>query len=138
MGLPKMFTPKTIGELKAKIAKTKRNGETWDCDMRELQITELKSNLFNGCTALTSVTIPKSVTEIGDSAFKGCRALRSIHLHWTQLDNIKIDKEVALIGKDDSVNFEECTLYVPPGTRWEYLHHPVFGQFKNIEIEKQE
>ena len=89
-----------------------------------------------GCSSLQSINIPNSVTAIGYRAFQGCSTLKSIHLHWTQLGNIQIDNYA--LGKDESVNFEECTLYVPSGTRWEYRHHPVFGQFKNIEIEKQE
>ena len=27
---------------------------------------------------------------------------------------------------------------IPSGTRWAYKHHPVFGQFKNIEIDDEE
>lgn len=30
---------------------------------------------------------------------------------------------------------DKCTLYVPEGTEWAYRNHPVFGVFKNIEIE---
>ncbi len=33
---------------------------------------------FNGCTILTSITIPNSVTTIGDYAFSGCSGLTSI------------------------------------------------------------
>ncbi len=95
-------------------------------------LTTIENRAFNGCSALKSIEIPNSVTTIGYHAFLGCTTLQSIHLHWTQLGNIQIDNYAL------SVNFEECTLYVPPGTRWEYRHHPVFGKFKNIEIEKQE
>lgn len=86
---------------------------------------------------LQCIDIPNSVTIIGDGTFWGCSSLKSIHLHWTQLGNIKIDSAFRIIDGFFGVNTEECTLYVPPGTRWEYRHHPVFGQFKNIEIEKQ-
>ena len=40
-------------------------------------ITEIKYT-FNGCTSLTSVTIPDSVTSIGGSAFYGCTSLTSV------------------------------------------------------------
>ena len=36
------------------------------------------------------------------------------------------------------VNFDNCVLYIPSGTRWAYKHHPVFEQFKNIEIDDEE
>lgn len=35
-------------------------------------------NIFQGCTSLTSITIPNSVTKIGSSAFIGCSGLTSI------------------------------------------------------------
>ena len=98
-------------------------------------VTTIGSHAFDGCWALKSINIPNSVTTIGASAFEGCSSLQSIHLHWKQLGNIQIDNYA--LGKGESVNFEEYTLYVPSGTRWEYRHHPVFGKFKNIEIEKQ-
>jgi hypothetical protein len=40
-------------------------------------VTTISSSAFNGCTALTTVTMPK-VTSIGTSAFSGCTALVSI------------------------------------------------------------
>ena len=99
-------------------------------------VTTIEESAFEFCSSLQSIDIPNSVTRIRSHAFSGCKALKSIHLHWTQLDNIQIDEYI--FGEDSKVNFEERTLYVPSGKRWEYRHHPVFGQFKKIEIEKQE
>ena len=33
--------------------------------------------------------------------------------------------------------YEDCTVYVPSGTRWEYRHHKYWGKYKGIEIEKK-
>ena len=41
-------------------------------------MTTIESYAFNGCTGLTSITIPNSVKSIGESAFSGCSGLTSI------------------------------------------------------------
>ncbi len=51
---------------------------------------------FNGCTSLTSVTIPDSVTNIGNYAFNGC----------TSLTSVTIPDNVTSIGNSA---FEYCT-----------------------------
>ena len=76
-------------------------------------------------------TIPNSVTHIGNEAFCGCNALQSIHIRITDIDSCSV-KENAF----DYIDFDNCILYIPSGTRWAYRHHPVFRRFKNIEIER--
>ena len=36
------------------------------------------SNIFSGCSGLTSITIPNSVTSIGNDAFQWCSGLTSV------------------------------------------------------------
>lgn len=43
-------------------------------------VTSIESAVFNGCTSLTSISLPKEVTSIGESAFYGCISLTNISL----------------------------------------------------------
>ena len=44
----------------------------------ECRVTHITAYAFDGCTALTSVTIPEGVTDIGIFAFNSCEALTSV------------------------------------------------------------
>ena len=91
----RMFTPQTIKELKDKIAKTKQNGESWECDLRDLDVTEIEDWLFEGCSGLEIIVLPESLIKIGKGALSGC----------TSLERVEIPKEVIKIGCNA---FEGC------------------------------
>ena len=62
----------------------------------ELGMTVVAHNLFNDCPGLVSIKIPDTVTSIGNSAFEGC----------TRLKNVEIPDSVTSIG---SQAFLGCT-----------------------------
>jgi len=59
-------------------------------------VTSIGNRAFDGCTELTTITIPSSVTSIGYSAFRGC----------TELTTITIPSSVTSI---DERAFTRCT-----------------------------
>ena len=93
-------------------------------------ITSIGVQTFAFCSCLTSVEIPNSVTFIGLTAFNGCTGLHEIHMKIEHIENVKIDSKLS------SFIEENCTLYVPIGTGYAYRHHPVFGRFKHVVIER--
>ncbi|MEI3248948.1 MAG: leucine-rich repeat protein [Faecalibacterium sp.] len=50
----------------------------------------IEAGAFNGCTALTDITIPESVGYIKTGAFKDCNALTSVTIR----DNCRLDMNV--------------------------------------------
>ena len=90
-------------------------------------VTTIGEWAFSRCKALKRVDIPNSVTTIGYMAFSNCSALQSIHMSRTTLDGFDIGENAFY-----NIDIDECTLYVPAGTKKAYSKHPVFGEFKKI------
>ncbi len=120
-------------------------------------ITEIGRSAFAGCISLKRMELPKLITIIHYEAFVNCVSLEEVFLpapkHYTIRNNVfgncsslKSIHSVAESPDDitidenafDGFNIDECTLYIPSGTRWAYRHHPGFGKFKNIEIERKD
>ncbi len=47
-------------------------------ESKQYSVTSIGNSAFEGCSGLTSITIPEGVTSIGSSAFNGCSGLKSI------------------------------------------------------------
>lgn len=79
---------------------------------------------FDGCSGLTSLTLPSGVTWIGDYAFQYCCDLTSIYVYTEKLP---------YMGRDvfDGCDAKKCTVYVPKGTYDDYWISE-FGYFENI------
>ena len=87
-------------------------------------LTEIGSCTFRGCSGLTSLTLPSGVTKIGYYAFEGCSGLTSIYVYTEKLPDM---------GRDvfDGCDAKKCTVYVPKGTYDDYWLSE-FGYFENI------
>lgn len=86
---------------------------------------------FHEATNLEEIYLPKSEsTALEPLMFRECSRIKAIHAFWESLEKISIAKRAF-----DGFEIDNCTLFVPSGSRWTYRHHPVFGKFKNIEIE---
>ncbi len=84
------------------------NGETYT-------VVGIAQNAFNGCTSLTSVTIPKTVRCIEEGAFKGCTSLNTINLEVKDASQIRMGTDV-FAGVDKN----NCTVNIPKGATATY------------------
>ena len=85
---------------------------------------KLGDYVFNGCSGLTSLTIPSCVTAIGSRAFNDCSGLTSIYAYMEKLPETGSN---LFLGCDE----KKCTVYVPKGTYDDYFVSE-FGFFSHI------
>ena len=87
-------------------------------------VTEIGVDAFNGCWKLTSLTIPSGVTSIGKWAFADCSGLTSIYVYTKKLPELGS----YVFG---GCNAQNCTVYVPKGT-YDAYKSSEFGYFEKI------
>ena len=126
-------------------------------------ITQIGSEAFWGCKRLKRLTLSPSLTSIGEGAFGDCERLRTltIPLDLTAIDSLNyisgLERFVPIFpsginsvyvawqtpipagGFFEGFNFfiENCTLYVPQGTRQRYSGTEVwrdFGEIKEYDV----
>ena len=101
---------------------------------------------FNGCSSLTSITIPNSVTSIERETFSGCSSLTSVKIGSgvTSIGNYAFDGcdklyEVYCYTPEPPTAYESsfsqynAFLYVPCDSKKAFMIDDVFGNFKYIE-----
>ena len=92
-------------------------------------VTSIGERAFYDCIRLTSITIPNSVTSIGDYAFSSCTALMTVKSYITEPFNI---------GKFANETYRQGTLYVPKGTKELYIRFDGWREFLKIEEMERE
>ncbi len=88
-------------------------------------ITSIGNHAFQFCSGLTSLTLPAGITEIYDFAFGGCSGLTSIYVYAEKVPKIGYNVVDGFFAK-------KCTLYVPKGTRDDYRLSDFGEYFENI------
>ncbi len=90
------------------------------------ELTTLGNKCFRKCSSLTTIELPSGVTELGNSCFIDCSALTEV---------ICYAVEPPTLGTTvfSGVDVDNCTLYVPNGSKSEYEATSQWNDFGNIE-----
>ncbi|MCQ2068160.1 MAG: leucine-rich repeat domain-containing protein [Bacteroidaceae bacterium] len=112
-------------------------------------LTYIGDYAFEGCTGITSVTIPEDITYIGSYAFKYCAGIKTVSLPASMGGKVYFDvfgdcSDIESIYLHSStpisiydfydIDFDNCILYVPAGSKETYRKHSFWSSFKNIRL----
>lgn len=75
---------------------------------------------------ITMVIMPAQITNLEHSCFEGCEYL-------TEIYNFSHEPQGCMSTTFEDYHYENCTLYVPLGTKEIYQQVPVWGSFRHIE-----
>lgn len=75
---------------------------------------------------ITMVILPAQITNLEHSCFEGCEYL-------TEIYNFSHEPQGCMGTTFEDYHYENCTLYVPRGTKEIYEQVPVWGSFRHIE-----
>lgn len=109
-------------------------------------LTSIGNSAFDGCYALTSVTIPDNVKSIGNSAFTGCLGLTQVEIpetvvsigagafnYCSTLTKVKVGmREPLPIESTTFSNRRNAVLYVPTGCKTTYQAADYWKEFMSI------
>ncbi len=87
-------------------------------------VARIEANAF-AHTALSSVTLPSSLKHLGTAVFDGCRSLKAIHVTSVVPPN-------AMTDTFEGIDLENCTLFVPKGSKKDYWLVNGWEKFKHI------
>ena len=107
-------------------------------------VTEIGSNAFENCKALTGIVIPDSVTKIGMNAFRGCTGLKEVTVpdgvtsiedhvfyHCEAMERVSLPKGIVSIGHS---SFEYCLkltdIQLPSGLK--SIDHSAFWACRSL------
>lgn len=91
-----------------------------------INVKILPKGLIIECSSLSFITIPSSITEISEYFISRCSNFKSININHC-IEGLKISENAF-----ETIDLNNCKLYVPIELIEKYRLHPVFGLFKNI------
>ena len=87
-------------------------------------VKSIGEQAFTNCSNLKSVALPSSISSIGDGAFCDCPALTTLEVRM---------RRPPVISANTFRNSETARLFVPKGTKGDYLSAEVWKDFATIE-----